>query len=92
LPITFAMGRASPTRQWAPHALGIELPFWLQERQRWQHVRPLLRRYEQLRLWCHPSLVRIPQVQEVLEAELHQLQAAVEACAAHEVGQGMRQT
>ena len=36
LQITFAMGRESPSQGWAPHALGMELPFWLKERQRWQ--------------------------------------------------------
>jgi hypothetical protein len=73
LQITFAIGRISPTRGWAPHALGIELPFWLKERQRWQRVRPLLRQYEQLRNWCDPRLLRLPQVQAVVEAELHRL-------------------
>lgn len=81
LQITFAIGRAGPSQGWAPHALGMELPFWLKERQRWQRVRPLLRRYEQLRHWCDPRLVHLPQVQEIVEAELHRLHVAVEACA-----------
>jgi excisionase family DNA binding protein len=59
LPITFAIGRASPTRGWAPHALGTTLPFWLKERQQWRRVQQLLRQYEQLRNWCHPRLLRI---------------------------------
>jgi hypothetical protein len=92
LPITFAIGRTSPTHGWAPHALGTELPFWLTERQQWRPVRPLLKQYEQLRSWCHPRLLRLPQVREIVEAELHRLQAAVEACAAQAAAQGRRQT
>jgi helix-turn-helix protein len=92
LQILFAIGRASPTQGWAPHALGSAFPFWLTERQRWRQIRPLLRRYEQLRGWCHPRLWRIPRVREVIEAELHRLQAAVEACAAHRLAQDVRQT
>ena len=81
LQIAFAMGRTSPTRGWAPHALGIEFPFWLKEHQRWQQIKRLLRQYERLRLWCHPRLLRIPQVQEVIEMELQKLHTAIEACA-----------
>jgi excisionase family DNA binding protein len=92
LQILFVIGRASPVQGWAPHALGSALPFWLTERQRWRQIRPLRRRYEQLRIWCHPRLLRIPQVRTVIEAELHRLQAAVEACAVHEAAQEVRQT
>lgn len=92
LAITFAIGRTTPTRGWAPHALGTDLPFWLTERQPWRPVQRLLQRYEQLRCWCHPRLLRLPQVLEVLEAELDRLQAAVEACAAHATTPGVRQT
>jgi excisionase family DNA binding protein len=92
LPITFAIGRASPTRSWAPHALGTALPFWLKERQQWRPVQRLLRQYEQLRCWCHPRLLRLPQVVEIVEAELLRLQAAVDACAAQAVAQGRHQT
>jgi len=92
LQITFAMGRASPTQRWVPRALGIDLPFWLKERQRWRQVQRLLRQYEQLRLWCHPRLLRIPQILDVLEAELCRLHAAVEAYAAHEMAQSVHQT
>jgi hypothetical protein len=92
LPITFAIGRASPTRSWAPHALGTELPFWLKERRQWRQVQRLLKQYEQLRHWCHPRLLCLPQVLEVVETELHRLQVAVESCAAHAADQGVRQT
>jgi hypothetical protein len=92
LQLTFAIGRASPTQRWAPRALGLEVPFWLTERQRWRPVQRLLRRYEQLRLWCHPRLLGIPQVLEVMEAELGQLQAAVEAFAAYAEAQCVHQT
>ena len=90
LQITFAMGRESPSQGWAPHALGMELPFWLKERQRWQHVRPLLRRYEQLRNWCDPRFLQLPQVQEIVEAEFQRLHTAIEACATQERQEGMR--
>jgi excisionase family DNA binding protein len=91
LQITFAIGRTSPTQGWAPYALGTELPFWLENRERWDQVRRLLRRYEQLRLWCHPRLLPIPKVQEVVLAELHRLQAALEACTTHEDEENVRQ-
>jgi hypothetical protein len=92
LQLTFAIGRASSTQRWAPCALGLELPFWLKERQRWRPVQRLLRQYEQLRLWCHPRLLRLPQVVEVMEEELGRLQAAIEAYAAHAGAQRMPQT
>jgi excisionase family DNA binding protein len=78
LQIVFAIGRQSPTQGWSPHALGIELPFWLKARHQWRSVRPLLRRYERLRLWCHPRLLCIPRVQEVISAEINGLRAAME--------------
>jgi excisionase family DNA binding protein len=81
LQIVFAMGRVSPIQQWAPYALGTGLPFWLKERRRWRRVRPLVRRYERIRHWCHPRLLRHPQVHEVVEAEIAQLHAAIEVCA-----------
>jgi hypothetical protein len=68
LQLTFARGRASPTQRWAPRALGLDLPFWLKECQRWRQVQCLLRPYEPLRFWCHPRLMRLPQVLEVMEA------------------------
>jgi excisionase family DNA binding protein len=92
LQITFAIGRISPTRGWVPHALGLELPFWLKERQRWRQAQHLLRRYEQLRLWCHPQLLRLSQVQEVVEAEIHRVHSAVEVCAAQQTTPDARQT
>ena len=89
LPITFAIGRTTATRGWAPHALGTDLPFWLTERQPWRPVQRLLRRYEQFRCWCHPRLLCLPQVLEVIDTELDRLQAAVEVCAAHGAVQGV---
>jgi hypothetical protein len=91
LPIIFAIGRASPARGWAPYAVGTELPFWLTERWRWRAVHRLLKHYEQLRHWCHPRLLRLPQVGEIVEAELHRLQTAVDACAA-QAARGADQT
>ena len=89
LHIIFAMGRTTPTRGWAPYTVGTELPFWLTERRQWRPVQRLLKQYEQLRHWCHPRLLRLPQVVEIVEAELHQLQAAVDACAAQAAAQGV---
>jgi hypothetical protein len=86
LQLTFAIGRTSPIQGWAPHAVGLALPFWLRERQRWHGVSPLLRRYERLRHWCHPRLLRLPAVQELVEAELRQLSAAMESFAPQEFG------
>jgi excisionase family DNA binding protein len=77
LQVTLAIGRTHPTRGWTPQALGTELPFWLQERPRWRPVLPLLRRYERLRLWSHPRLLRIPTVGAVVQNELTQLEAAL---------------
>jgi excisionase family DNA binding protein len=92
LPITFAIGRTTQTSGWAPYAVGTELPFWLKERQQWRPVQRLLRRYEQLRSWCHPRLLCLPQVVEMVEAELHRLQAAVEAYAVQATTQRARGT
>lgn len=78
LHITLAIGRQSATRGWAPHALGTELPFWLQERSRWSRVLPLLRWYERLRGWCHPRLLRVPGVRDAILAEIVQLEAALD--------------
>ena len=79
LSVTFAIGRAHPTRGWAPIAVGLDYPFWLEGRPRWRLVRPLLRRYEQLRLWCVPALLRLPGVRSVVLDELTRLDAALEA-------------
>jgi excisionase family DNA binding protein len=77
LQVILAIGRAQHTQQWAPHALGAALPFWVRERSRWRRVLPLLRRYERLRLWCHPRLLRTPEVMAVVQDELTQLEAAL---------------
>jgi hypothetical protein len=79
LQVTLAIGREHPTRGWAPHALGLEYPFWLADRARWRPVLPLLRRYEQLRLWCAPALLRIPGVSAVVVRALTRLEAALVA-------------
>jgi hypothetical protein len=81
LQVTLAIGRTRLTQEWAPHALGTALPFWVQERPRWRRVLPLLRWYECLRLWCHPRLLRIPDVVGVVQDELVQLEAALGALA-----------
>jgi hypothetical protein len=91
LQVILAIGRARLPQAWAPHALGTALPFWVQERPRWRRVLPLLRRYERLRLWCHPRLLRIPSVIAVVQDELAQLEAVLEVLA-HEVpGSSSRQ-
>jgi excisionase family DNA binding protein len=79
LRVVFAIGRTHPTRGWAPIALGLEYPFWLEGRARWQPVLPLLRRYERLRIWGTAPLLRIPGVRAVLLGELGTLEAALEA-------------
>ena len=79
LGVGFAIGRAHPTRGWTPIALGLEYPFWLEGRPRWRPVLPLLRRYERLRLWCAPALLRIPGVSAVVVGELTRLEVALEA-------------
>lgn len=77
LQIIFALGRQHPTHGWTPHVLGTELPFWLQERPQWRRVLPLLRQYEQVRSWCHPRLLRIPGVGEVVLQEIRGLETAL---------------
>ena len=84
LQIIFALGRQSPTHGWAPHALGTKLPFWLQERSWWSRVLPLLRWYEQLRGWCHPRLLRVPGVGEVILAEIVRLETALDVLQGHQ--------
>jgi hypothetical protein len=79
LSVTFAIGRAHPTRGWTPITVGLEYPFWLDGRPRWRLVRPLLRRYEQLRLWCAPALLHLPGVRAVVLDALTQLEAALAA-------------
>jgi excisionase family DNA binding protein len=81
LRVTLAIGRESPTRGWSPHALGVELPFWLAERARWRTVLPLLRQYEQIRIWCAPQLLRIAGVSEVVLAALCRVEAALRVLA-----------
>jgi hypothetical protein len=39
---------------------------------------PLFRWYERLRMWCHPRLLRSPEVRAVVQDELTQLEAALE--------------
>ena len=87
LQIIVAIGRQSPTHGWTPRPLGTEIPFWFREEARWRRVLPLLRRYEQVRSWCHPRLLRIPGVGEVVLQEVAGLETALlalippEACA-----------
>jgi hypothetical protein len=90
LRVTLAIGRESPTRGWSPHALGVELPFWLAERARWRTVLPLLRQYEQIRIWCAPRLLRIPGVSEVVLTELCRVEAALWVMAETAPGQAPR--
>jgi excisionase family DNA binding protein len=79
LRITLAIGRVSPTQGWTPYALGVELPFWLAERNQWRRVLPLLRRYDTLRSCCAPWLLRLPDVGAAVLAELARLEVAVTA-------------
>jgi hypothetical protein len=87
LQIIVALGRQSPTHGWTPRLLGTEMPFWFREQAQWRRVLPLLRRYEQVRSWCHPRLLRIPGVGEVVLQEIAWLETALlalippEACA-----------
>ena len=91
LQVTLAIGRTRLPQAWAPHALGTALPFWVQERPRWRRVLPLLRRYERLRLWCHPRLLRIPEAMAVVQDELAQLEAALEVLAPEAQASSSRQ-
>jgi hypothetical protein len=91
LQVTLAIGRARLPQAWAPHALGTTLPFWVQERPRWRRVLPLLRRYERLRLWCHPRLLRIPEAMAIVQDELAQLEAALEVLAPEAQASSSRQ-
>lgn len=88
--VTLAIGRESPTKGWSPHALGVELPFWLAERSRWQRVMPLLRQYERIRAWCAPRLLRIAGVSDAVQAELCRLEAALQALAETTSAQELR--
>ena len=85
LQVTLAIGRVSPLHGWAPQALGA-LPFWMQERDRWRPVMPLVKRYETLRAWCAPQLLRIAGVGEVVLAGIAQLERAILAMEAGETG------
>ena len=77
LQIIFALGRQSPTHGWTPRPLGTEIPFWFREQSQWRRVLPLLRQYEQVRSWCHPRLLRIPGVGEVVLQEIRGLETAL---------------
>jgi excisionase family DNA binding protein len=77
LRVTVAMGRTSPTKGWSPHALGLDIPFWVEERPRWRRVMPFLRGYERIRTWCAPQLLRIDGVGDVVLVELRRLEAAL---------------
>ncbi|MGE3540216.1 MAG: helix-turn-helix domain-containing protein [Candidatus Tectimicrobiota bacterium] len=78
LQVILAIGRLSPLHSWTPYAVGIDFPFWLAERAAWRPVLPLLRRYERLRLWCAPRLLRVPGVPVVIEAELASVDAMLD--------------
>jgi hypothetical protein len=77
LAVTFAIGRVTPTQKWAPYALGIELPFWIAERARWTSLMPVVRRYDRVRGWCVPRLVRLAGVASVIEDEIARLDKAL---------------
>jgi hypothetical protein len=83
LQIIFALGRRHPTHGWTPQALGTELPFWFREQAQWRQVLPLLRRYEQVRSWCDPRLLRIPGVGDVVVREVAWLEAALTVLQEH---------
>jgi hypothetical protein len=89
LQIIFALGRQHPTHGWTPQALGTDLPFWFREQARWRRVLPLLRRYEQVRSWCHPRLLRIPGVGEVVRTALAHLEATLLSFEQHEATKGV---
>ncbi len=77
LAVTFAMGRVTPTQQWAPYALGSDLPFWLKDRARWAPVIPVVRRYDRVRGWCVPRLVRLAGVAAVIVDDIARLEEAL---------------
>jgi hypothetical protein len=77
LAVTFAIGRVTPAQQWAPYALGSDLPFWLTDRVRWVPVIPVVRRYDRVRGWCVPRLVRCPGVAAVIDDEIARLKEAL---------------
>ena len=81
LRVTLAMGRTSPTKGWRPQAVGLDIPFWLEERPRWRRVMPLLRRYEHIRAWCAPQLLRIPGVGQTVLTERRRLAVALHTVA-----------
>jgi hypothetical protein len=83
LQIIVAIGRQSPTHGWTPRPLGTEMPFWFREQAQWRRVLPLLRRYEQVRSWCHPRLLRIPGVGEVVLQEIAWLETALTVLQEH---------
>jgi hypothetical protein len=92
LQVTFAVGRLSPLHGWAPYTLGTTLPFWLEERLQWRQITPLLKRYERLRAWCAPRLLRLPGVGALVCEEIAQLEAAVVALRAGTSGSAPRRT
>ena len=83
LQVTLAIGRRRPVQGWAPYTLGTVLPFWIRERSRWSRVLPLLRWYDRLRGWCHPRLLRVRGVREVILAEIVRLEAALNLLQEH---------
>jgi hypothetical protein len=85
LQIVLALGRQRPRHGWVPQALGTALPFWFREQSQWREILPLLHWYEQLRGWCHPQLLRVPGVGEVVLADLARLEATLLSFGPHEV-------
>jgi excisionase family DNA binding protein len=79
LQVTFAIGRLSPLHGWAPHALGTMLPFWIEERQQWRRVVPLLKHYERIRAWCAPRLLCVAGVGALVLEEIARLEIAIAA-------------